>query len=224
MESSGGEVNYWPGFVDALSNVVLTLIFVLVVFVFALVMASNKVDQKYKEILDAHEKKIKMVEVSEESIEEAEELRKKLQEAESQIRVLEKKLENMPDDPDQEIDILDSGLSKTAKAVVENEAKNKVSLKFSSSIVNMDEDSQKKLSDQLVKYQDILKDTNKKVLLKAYLDSDTYSIGQRLAYYRILEIRNFLISQAGVSPAQISSKIVDGKGKRAGYVEILFDQ
>lgn len=50
MESGGSEPNYWPGFVDALSNVVLTLVFVLVVFVFALVMASNKVAKKMEEV------------------------------------------------------------------------------------------------------------------------------------------------------------------------------
>jgi hypothetical protein len=49
----GKEQNYWPGFVDALSNVVLTLIFVLVIFVFALLMASNKVAQKMEEIATA---------------------------------------------------------------------------------------------------------------------------------------------------------------------------
>ncbi len=42
----GKEQNYWPGFVDALSNVVLTLVFVLVIFVFALVMASSKVAER----------------------------------------------------------------------------------------------------------------------------------------------------------------------------------
>jgi len=44
------EQNYWPGFVDALSNVVLTLVFVLVIFVFALAMASNKIEQKLQEV------------------------------------------------------------------------------------------------------------------------------------------------------------------------------
>ena len=47
----GKEPNYWPGFVDALSNVVLTLVFVLVIFVFALLMASNKVEKKMKEVV-----------------------------------------------------------------------------------------------------------------------------------------------------------------------------
>jgi hypothetical protein len=46
----GKEQNYWPGFVDALSNVVLTLVFVLVIFVFALLLASNKVSQKMQEV------------------------------------------------------------------------------------------------------------------------------------------------------------------------------
>ena len=49
----GKEQNYWPGFVDALSNVVLTLVFVLVIFVFALMMASNKVEKKMQEVVTA---------------------------------------------------------------------------------------------------------------------------------------------------------------------------
>ena len=49
----GREQNYWPGFVDALSNVVLTLVFVLVIFVFALAMASNKVEEKMQEATKA---------------------------------------------------------------------------------------------------------------------------------------------------------------------------
>lgn len=49
------EQNYWPGFVDALSNVVLTLIFVLVVFVFALVITSSKIQQKASEFLEQRE-------------------------------------------------------------------------------------------------------------------------------------------------------------------------
>ncbi|MDD4616453.1 MAG: hypothetical protein PHW76_04965 [Alphaproteobacteria bacterium] len=47
----GREQNYYPGFVDALSNVVLTLVFVLVIFVFALLMSSNKVAKKMTEAL-----------------------------------------------------------------------------------------------------------------------------------------------------------------------------
>lgn len=46
----GKEANYWPGFVDALSNVVLTLVFVLVIFVFALLLESNKVEKKMEEV------------------------------------------------------------------------------------------------------------------------------------------------------------------------------
>jgi hypothetical protein len=39
----GKETNYWPGFVDALANVVVTMVFVLVVFVIALLyFAQNK--------------------------------------------------------------------------------------------------------------------------------------------------------------------------------------
>jgi hypothetical protein len=64
MEGGGKEQNYWPGFVDALSNVVLTLVFVLVIFVFALVMASSK-------IADHVEKRVRSeIETSESSVKE----------------------------------------------------------------------------------------------------------------------------------------------------------
>ena len=42
---SGKEQNFWPGFVDALSNVVLVMIFVVVVFVVTLFYYSQKLAQ-----------------------------------------------------------------------------------------------------------------------------------------------------------------------------------
>ena len=46
MEGGGGrEQNFWPGFVDALSNVVLVMIFVVVVFVVTLFYYSQKLAQ-----------------------------------------------------------------------------------------------------------------------------------------------------------------------------------
>ena len=51
----GREQNYWPGFVDALSNVVLTLVFVLVVFVFALAMSSQQVEKQVANMKKASE-------------------------------------------------------------------------------------------------------------------------------------------------------------------------
>ncbi len=41
----GREQNFWPGFVDALSNLVLTLVFVMVIFVLALFYLSSKVSK-----------------------------------------------------------------------------------------------------------------------------------------------------------------------------------
>jgi outer membrane protein OmpA-like peptidoglycan-associated protein len=45
MEGGGREQNFWPGFVDALSNVVLVMIFVVVVFVVTLFYYSQKLAQ-----------------------------------------------------------------------------------------------------------------------------------------------------------------------------------
>lgn len=222
MESSGGEVNYWPGFVDALSNVVLTLIFVLVVFVFALMMASNKVEQKYKEIIDAKavsKEKTEVVEVEQEQIDE---LKKIIEEQKKAIQELKMQAKNVSEENDSEIEVKDTAGDVVSKATVDGHEEKKISLKFSSSIVNMDEESQSELLKSL---QDHKVDSKaKNILVKAYLDSETYSIGQRLAYYRLLEVRNFLISKYGIAPSSISSKIIDAKGKRSGYVEILLNE
>ena len=45
MMEGGKEQNFWPGFVDALSNVVLVMIFVVVVFVVTLFYYSQKLAQ-----------------------------------------------------------------------------------------------------------------------------------------------------------------------------------
>jgi outer membrane murein-binding lipoprotein Lpp len=48
---SGREQNFWPGFVDALSNLVLTLVFVMVIFVLAMFYLSSKVSQSRMDAL-----------------------------------------------------------------------------------------------------------------------------------------------------------------------------
>lgn len=222
MQSSGSEVNYWPGFVDALSNVVLTLVFVLVIFVFALVMASSKVEQKYKEIVDAHAQNKQQKVESTKELAEIEKLKAALIEATEKIKTLERELGESPIKQDSEILVKDVDKEIKGKATIAGNEDKKVSIKFSPSIVNMDEDSQQNLYTTLQPYEESLK--TRKILVRAYLDNEAYSIGQRLAYYRILEIRNFLISKCGVPPSSISTKILEGKNDRSGYVEILFDQ
>jgi len=52
----GKEQNFWPGFVDALSNVVLVMIFVVVVFVVTLFYYSQKLAQaKIAKIVQSQE-------------------------------------------------------------------------------------------------------------------------------------------------------------------------
>jgi outer membrane protein OmpA-like peptidoglycan-associated protein len=54
MEGGKGEQNFWPGFVDALSNVVLVMIFVVVVFVVTLFYYSQKLAQMKVSKLVSH--------------------------------------------------------------------------------------------------------------------------------------------------------------------------
>jgi hypothetical protein len=87
------EMNYWPGFVDALSNVVLTLVFVLVVFVFALVFSSDKLKKRATSLsTSAQQEMVARKEAEEEKarlFQEQCELLESLQAARDQLRQLE---------------------------------------------------------------------------------------------------------------------------------------
>lgn len=221
MESSSGDVNYWPGFVDALSNVVLTLVFVLVIFVFALVMASNKVEQRFKEIVDAHEKTKQQQIENVKDAADIEKLKAELAQAAEKIKQLEQQLDGSIIKDNKEILVKDVEET-NGSAKIADSKDNRIAIKFLPSVVNMDEESQTALDDTLKQYEPELK--SRKFIIKAYKDKASLSIGQRLAYYRILGLRNFLISKVGIPPASISAKIIESDSNRAGYVEISFEQ
>ncbi len=221
MERSGGDANYWPGFVDALSNVVLTLVFVLVIFVFALVMASNKVEEKLKQM--ATVQKDESAEV------------KKLSDAQQQIAILQQKLETLQAKPqpaeakDVSSDIHENKDITVQKNVAEQQNnttstieknKNKISLIFPESTSDLDEASSTEFSKAL---KDIPGDVRtQKVLIRSIQGNEPFTAAQRLAYYRVLSVRNYLMRVQGVDAAHISSVIVKPDVAEAGRVEIIF--
>lgn len=194
----GKEQNYWPGFVDALSNVVLTLVFVLVIFVFALVMASSKVAEHV-------EKRIRS-EMSE-NAKGAKGLSS--QEGESQDTMSQISIEN---------NITDT--RKTGSVVIDNSG-SRVVLTYPLGVSDADEKSTATLASELERR---MKDVpNHKVIVKSIIGIEPYSAAKRFAYYRAINVRNALIKM-GEDPANISLSIVNPPHPENGRVEIVFEK
>jgi hypothetical protein len=238
---SGREQNYWPGFVDALSNVVLTLVFVLVIFVFALVMASNKVEKKMQEVEQAEQAHVKdqsqMESVQTTTTQQTTELRQQLDQALAEIEKLRSENAQVA------INLAASAVTNTSASkiqdkdlqiVVDDKASPKVSpidakmqQNADSIIINYPltaSEIDDKTATELGHTLDTLKKKygTYKILLRSSMGKEAYSTAQRLAYYRAMGIRNLLITKGYGTSADITSTIVQPKQPEDGHVEIVF--
>lgn len=221
MESGGGETNYWPGFVDALSNVVLTLVFVLVIFVFALVMASNKVEEKLKQMATIQKSETVEMRQLDDAQKQIAILQQKLDVAQNQIKQVETRDVSSDIHENKDITVQQKVFDKqTESTSVTEKNKNKISLIFPESTSDLDEASIAEFSKALGEVQKDIK--AQKILIRSIQGNEPFTAAQRLAYYRVLSIRNYLMSVQGVNAANISSVIVKPDVAEAGRVEILF--
>lgn len=241
MDSGGREQNYWPGFVDALSNVVLTLVFVLVIFVFALVIASNKVERKMQEVVQSQKAQKDEVEqlssLKQTTAKEAAELKKKLAEALAEISALRAQAGSDKKDSgalnqtamalsnaDQHIEIVDKDEAKTKQGVLDirQRDKDKIVLGFPLSVTEMDEKSATELGHIVAA---IVKSTGKhKILLRSIVGKESFSAARRLAYYRAINTRNFLLTKSNENPNSITTTIIEPTQPEDGRVEIVFEK
>lgn len=241
MDSGGREQNYWPGFVDALSNVVLTLVFVLVIFVFALVIASNKVERKMQEVVQSQKAQKDEVEqlssLKQTTAKEAAELKKKLAEALAEISALRAQAGSDKKDSgalnqtamalsnaDQHIEIVDKDEAKTKQGVLDirQRDKDKIVLGFPLSVTEMDEKSATELGHIVAA---IVKSTGKhKILLRSIVGKESFSAARRLAYYRAINTRNFLLTKSNENPNNITTTIIEPTQPEDGRVEIVFEK
>lgn len=204
----GKEQNYWPGFVDALSNVVLTLVFVLVVFVFALSISANKVEQRMQEVLKA-EAELKAKTESKDQTDlhagSGESEQTAIQTAEKSVAIVAKETEERK---------VNRG------AITVDNASDKLVLYYPSAVVEMDDKSLATLEQAVDMSKQ--KAAGYKILLRSVTGKEPYSVAQRLAYYRALTIRNYLIEKGVGTSATIRSKVVQASEPDMGYVEIIF--
>ena len=251
---SDREQNYWPGFVDALSNVVLTLVFVLVVFVFALVITSGKVKQK-------------SAQMAEQKVEQEKTSAKRVKDLESEVKVIstahaqliaelaaarlsrEKMLEEL-----KELEASNAAL-RTYKASVEEKehnttpsiilnkvnlvadtapkkpageteaaetesSNNAIVITYPRAVTALNDAAKANLAKALEPYRGKLGGT--KATLDAYLGAETYSEGRRSAYYRALDLRNFLLERKLISPEAVVISTKPNKDAADGRIELRF--
>lgn len=234
---SGKELNYWPGFVDALSNVVLTLVFVLVVFVFALVMASNKVEQKVLELAEEARQRESQHSLADQEIADLRvELREtlaQLQQAEAdnarmRKQVAELKRQQVPGSEEMnalkekvriEIDAKPLELAGDDSAEVDRHS-GVIVIVFPRGVFEINDKARAELDRALESQKAQLAGMTASV--RSVMGVETYSEGRRLAYFRGLTVRNYLIDRGLGSGRTISVVIEQAKEIGDGRVEIRF--
>ena len=212
---SGQEQNYWPGFVDALSNVVLTLVFVLVVFVFALSMSATQVTQKMEEIVRV-EKAQKAAQAAQ-AAQAAPQVNTASGKSDSTALSAQQNGIEIVSETKQEAKKSDRGaVNVAAKA-------NEIMLSYPLAVLDLDDKSSTSLTKTLSETKDKV-GTNYTVLLQSIPGEEPYSVAQRLAYYRAIKIRNYLIEKGIATSTTIRSKIVQPTEPGLGHVQIIFQR
>ncbi|HLO74980.1 MAG TPA: hypothetical protein VK196_00815 [Magnetospirillum sp.] len=233
----GKELNYWPGFVDALSNVVLTLVFVLVVFVFALVMASNKVTQKVLEQAElTKDREAQRALAESEVLDLRLELRDALaalQEARienDKLRKLVEELKKQQVPGSEERNALKEKvqIQVDAKPVVINtedqpdvdRGTGVIVITFPRGVFEINDRAKAELEKALTAQKAQLVGLNAQV--RSIMGAETFSEARRLAYYRSLTVRNLLIDKGLGTGKSIDIVIEQDKEVGDGRVEIRF--
>lgn len=218
---NGKEQNYWPGFVDVLSNVVLTLVFVLVVFVMALALSANKVEKRMQEIL----KEKASSESAAQSKSSAASGNQKTMDVEKNESGEAKKNDTITSTGNIEIENIEStemsGTKATSLTLDLKESSGKITLYYPLSGVELNEKTANKLEAILLHNKEKL--GKYKIVLNSYLGKEQYSVANRLAYYRILYVRKFLIDKGIANNQSISSKILQPAEQDVGHVEIILE-
>lgn len=214
---NGRQQNYWPGFVDALSNLVLTLVFVMTIFILALFFISSKVTQGKMENL-CPETRAELVKSKNGHDESRKELHAALAEvrlAQEQIQALKKELSriNVAQKTDLlldrpvDISVKKGGLSQKNKVTTETSGNGSaITIQFPAGIVELDAGAKEILDKVLAPF--LAEKQRIKISMNAIPGPETYSEGKRLSFFRAVAVRNYMISK-GIPKASIESMVAE---------------
>jgi hypothetical protein len=239
MADSNREMNYWPGFVDALSNVVLTLVFVLVVFVFALLITSSKMQQKTVQMVEQrleqeHTSFAKLSEV-EAKLAETQKARDKLAADLADLRAVNQRLEafrqsvrdkeaaSTPSVVEKPLELKNAAPAKPVDGATDSAeivGGNVIVITYPRAAVMLNDTSRAQLTKLLETYRARLPGTI--ATIDSVMGLETYSEGRRMAYYRALDLRNFLLEKKYVGNKSIKITTKQGKGQGDARIELRF--
>ncbi len=197
----GREQNYYPGFVDALSNVVLTLVFVLVIFVFALLMSSDKVAQKMNQVVEAEKA--------------AQEGQLQLDKA---LAELVRAREQGPKTSGTQQGCLSFSKSDSRQKAEVDMSTLSVIIFFSPHAISVTDNTTKVIENFLEIYRAQANDTKAKFVIEAPEDPDSSSplMARETQLGRMLNLRNTLLSMK-IAPRDISLQNIPPLQQKGGY-------
>ncbi|VAW23810.1 hypothetical protein MNBD_ALPHA11-997 [hydrothermal vent metagenome] len=221
------EENHWPGFVDALSTIVMVVTFLLiilgiVIFVISL-QINDPVDQEDERTsgIQIAELEQELAEVTEvvtqqtEVIEEREQEILELTESAAQTSVVDagSSAQVQALTPIEEVEIVvtrvdENVATSTLRSEIET-AQAVMTVLFEDNAVEMDEVSNEKAT-EFLEENDVIA-SEQKIRAISYYDGDSLSVSQakRIAYYRLLSVRNALLS-SGVDGERINISVRPG--------------
>ena len=220
----GKEQNYWPGFVDALSNVVLTLVFVLVIFVFALAMASNKIAQKLQEIHPVDQGKAVQA-LSDENAA----LKRQLAVLQAQLQSLQVKSAAGTERASPAHGAADSAQVVSSVSSKDNQSAGEVHMTAGPArivitfpLMASEMNAAAGSAFDAAAGGILAKLPHARVVIRSYIGNESYSVANRNAYYRAVLIRGRLVEKNQVTADSIDLKTVQDKNPGDGRVEISF--
>lgn len=205
----GKEQNYWPGFVDALSNVVLTLVFVLVIFVFALAMASNKIEKKLQELQPVVKEHASLAE-------ENTALKARVQALTAEVEQLKKQTQRVSG----QADSANSQNVASNHAARVNGEPSRITVRFEETVAELDEQAGKDFDAQAAAI--IRKMPKFHVQVYSFVGSESYSMANRNAYFRAVILRARLLEKNQVPASHIDMKTLPMDRSGGSRVEVTF--
>ena len=192
MESGKGSGNYWPGFVDALTNVVIAMVFVIVVLAIALAFAAQLMGKRVaEEMIKKHMEAAVLVQAKSESSASTE---KPGPDAALKTEVQQVK----------RIAVTGNEKKTTSNSGKIKGSNNYLELEFIETALTLDEKASEQFKQSLKSI--LARSPKASVQLVATSPSMQLTENQRVAYIRIMSVRNFLIEQ-GFSPDRIKVRI-----------------
>lgn len=246
----GREQNFWPGFVDALSNVVLVMIFVVVVFVVTLFYYSQKLTQfrtvkliereaQQQEVLPPSSPPKLVGKKKDESSKELSPVQdqgqaKEIADLKIQVASLKSQLaasnytlvgstrsdEAVPSRAIQVEKDKPSTVVDVLPGITLDGRTDALTLLFDRDGVELGNDATRQLNANIKRWTDRIKSGQGKLVVTGVIGTVSYTEGRRRAYYRAMAVRNYLID-VGVSPSSVVSRVVPGVESTNGDATVL---